>query len=67
MDSVYVGIWSIVPPLVSIVFALIFKEIISSLIIGLLTGTFIYSFFSSGAGYNPLDFVFSRTNSYRWR
>ena len=59
MDSVYVGIWSIVPPLVSIVFALIFKEIISSLIIGLLTGTFIYSFFSSGAGYNPLDFVFS--------
>ena len=38
------GWLSIVPPLVAIILALITKEVISSLIIGVLTGALIYSY-----------------------
>ncbi len=43
MESVSVGLWSIVPPLVAIVLALITKEVIFSLICGILSGTVIYA------------------------
>ena len=45
------GWLSIVPPLVAIILALITKEVISSLIIGILTGALIYSYG------NPIDMV----------
>lgn len=38
-----VGILSLVPPIIAIVLALITKEVISSLIVGVLSGTFIYA------------------------
>lgn len=43
MDSINVGLLSILPPLIAIGLALITKEVISSLIIGILSGTFIYA------------------------
>ena len=47
MDSfalISTGIWSIIPPIVALVLALSTKEVYSSLAIGVLLGTFIYSF-----------------------
>lgn len=37
------GIWSIVPPVIAIILALITKEVVFSLIFGILSGTVIYS------------------------
>lgn len=37
------GIWSIIPPIVAIILALITKEVVFSLILGILSGTIIYS------------------------
>lgn len=46
MDPVSVGFLSILPPIIAIVLALITKEVISSLMIGILFGTFTYAFAS---------------------
>ena len=48
MEAMNVGWLSIIPPLIAIGLALITKEVISSLIIGILSGTFIYAFASGG-------------------
>ena len=49
--AVYATFWSLIPPVVAIVLALITKEVISSLIIGILSGTLIYSCI---VGANPI-------------
>lgn len=49
MDAIDVGWLSIIPPIIAIVLALITKEVISSLILGILSGTLIYAF-STGGG-----------------
>ena len=41
MESVYVGAWSLLPPVVAIVLALITKEVVLSLVAGVLSGTII--------------------------
>ncbi|MCB6992845.1 Na+/H+ antiporter NhaC family protein [bacterium 210820-DFI.6.37] len=43
-EAVSVGILSILPPIVAIVLALITKEVVFSLVLGILSGTVIYSF-----------------------
>ncbi len=43
MESVNVGFWSVVPPLIAIVLALVTKEVIFALVVGILSGTVIYS------------------------
>lgn len=43
MDAINVGFLSILPPIIAIGLALLTKEVISSLIIGILSGTFIYA------------------------
>ena len=43
MDPFNAGWLSIVPPIVAIVLALVTKEVLSSLLLGILTGTFIYA------------------------
>lgn len=50
MEAINVGILSILPPVIAIALALITKEVISSLLIGIFVGTFTYSF-SSGTGF----------------
>ncbi len=50
MEPIQAGILSILPPLIAIVLALVTKEVIFSLVIGILSGTFIYSF-STGSGF----------------
>ena len=49
MESISVGILSIVPPLIAIALALITKEVIFSLLLGIISGAAIYSF-ATGAG-----------------
>lgn len=43
MEAIDVGWFSIIPPIIAIILALITKEVISSLLIGILSGTLIYS------------------------
>ena len=43
MEPYYAGWMSLLPPITAIVLALITKEVVSSLLIGILTGTFIYT------------------------
>ncbi|MDR2865055.1 MAG: Na+/H+ antiporter NhaC family protein [Spirochaetaceae bacterium] len=50
MESVDVGIWSVLPPVIAIVLALITKEVIFALLLGILSGTIIYSA-ASGLGF----------------
>lgn len=47
MEAINVGILSILPPIIAIGLALVTKEVISSLIIGILSGTFIYACFTT--------------------
>ena len=51
MESVYVGWLSILPSLIAIILALITKEVLFSLMAGVLSGTIIYSV---AAGLNPV-------------
>lgn len=44
MEPYYAGALSVLPPVIAVVLALVTKEVFSSLIIGILTGTCIYSF-----------------------
>ena len=44
MEHVNVGFLSILPPIIAIVLALKSKDVVSSLIIGILSGTVIYVF-----------------------
>lgn len=50
MEAIQVGILSILPPIIAIALALITKEVISSLLIGIFVGTFTYSL-NSGNGF----------------
>lgn len=43
MEAITVGFLSILPPIIAIGLALVTKEVISSLVIGILSGTFIYA------------------------
>lgn len=49
MEMVQVGWLSVLPPLIAIVLALITKEVISSLMIGILSGTLIYSLYTANS------------------
>ena len=51
MDAFNAGWLSILPPVIAIVLALVTKEVFSSLMLGILTGTLIYSV---GMGLNPV-------------
>lgn len=51
MDPIYAGWLSILPPILAIALALITKEVISSLIVGILSGTLIYACMT---GANPI-------------
>ena len=41
--ALYATVWSVIPPLVAILLALITKEVYSSLFIGIVIGGFLYS------------------------
>ena len=51
MDPYYAGWLSLIPPVLAIALALITKEVIFSLLLGILSGTLIYSL---GTGINPV-------------
>ena len=58
------GWWSILPPIIAIVLALITKEVYSSLFIGLFSGVLIYAFAGGGgivkAASTAFDMMFSK-------
>lgn len=51
MEAVSVGAWSLLPPLAAIVLALVTKEVVAALLLGILSGTLLYSL---AAGLNPV-------------
>ncbi len=53
-DLVSTGAWSIVPPILALVLALVTKEVYSSLAIGVFSGMVIYQFTLSGPGVKQL-------------
>lgn len=63
MDAIQVGFLSILPPIIAIGLALVTKEVISSLIIGILSGTLIYSAFTSSGVIGVLVKTFDTTTS----
>ncbi len=59
MEPINVGILSIVPPVIAISLALIYKDVISSLIIGIITGALIYAFSTGGNIVTAVDYTFT--------
>ncbi|HAN44548.1 MAG TPA: sodium:proton antiporter [Ruminococcaceae bacterium] len=59
MDAIQVGFLSVLPPVIAIVLALISKEVISSLLIGILSGAFIYSVNTGGGIIKTVEVAFS--------
>ena len=59
MDPIQVGFLSVLPPLIAIVLALITKEVISSLFVGIISGAFIYSFYTDGGLIKTVEVMFS--------
>ena len=53
-DLIATGLWSIVPPILALVLALITKEVYSSLTVGVFVGMIIYQFTLNGAGAEQL-------------
>lgn len=53
-DLISTGFWSIVPPILALVLALVTKEVYSSLIIGVFSGMIIYQFTLNGPGVEQL-------------
>ena len=59
MDPISVGFLSILPPIIAISLALIYKDVISSLIVGIITGSVIYAFYTGGNIVTALDQAFT--------
>ena len=59
MDSIQVGVLSILPPIIAIILALITKEVISSILIGIFSGACIYSFNTGGGVIKAVEVTFS--------
>ena len=49
LAGVNVGFWAILPPIIAIILALITKEVISSLLVGIFSGALIYSIALGGS------------------
>ena len=45
-ESVQQSYWSLIPPVIAIILALVTKEVYSSLFVGIITGSLLYSGFS---------------------
>ena len=57
-DLIATGLWSIVPPILALVLALVTKEVYSSLTIGVCVGMIIYQFTLAGVGFDQLIAAF---------
>ncbi|MBP3912460.1 Na+/H+ antiporter NhaC family protein [Zhenhengia yiwuensis] len=59
MEAIDIGVLSILPPIIAIALALMTKEVISSLIVGILSGTLIYAFNTGGGIVKAVDVTFT--------
>ncbi|MDA3733525.1 Na+/H+ antiporter NhaC family protein [Niameybacter massiliensis] len=59
MEAIDIGWLSILPPIIAIALALMTKEVISSLIVGILSGTLIYAFNTGGGVVKAVDVTFT--------
>lgn len=65
MELINAGILSVLPPIIAIVLALITKEVISSLIVGILSGAVIYTAHTGGSFLvRPVEVTFSVMGSW---
>lgn len=55
MEAINAGILSLLPPVIAIVLALITKEVISSLLVGIFSGAIIYAFNTGGGVVESVD------------
>lgn len=53
-ELISTGAWSLIPPILALVLALVTKEVYSSLTIGVFSGMLIYQFTLNGAGFQQL-------------
>ena len=58
MTPVYVGLWSLIPPLLTIILALMSKDVISSLLLGIISGSAIYSYYIGGGIPEAVETIF---------
>lgn len=59
MEAIDVGFLSIIPPIIAISLALITKDVISSIMLGIISGTFIYALHTGGGIVATIDYTFS--------
>lgn len=59
MEAIDVGFLSVIPPLIAISLALITKDVISSIMLGIMSGTFIYAFNTGGNPITAIDYTFT--------
>lgn len=59
MEIINAGWLSILPPVIAIILALITKEVISSLVIGIFSGTMIYALYTGGGVIKAVDVTLS--------
>ncbi len=59
MEAIDIGWLSVLPPIIAIVLALISKEVISSLLVGILSGAFLYSINTGGGVVKTVDVTFT--------
>ena len=67
MDPIQVGFLSLIPPMIAIGLALVTKEVISSLVIGIMSGAIIYGIYSPGDSFIGTVFdgtFFAMTNRF---
>ncbi len=57
-EIINAGVWSVVPPILAIILALVTKEVISSLCVGIFSGTLIYAFVFKGGMMNAINETF---------
>ena len=58
LEPIYAGVFSIIPPLISIIIAIIFKEILFSLLIGVFSGALVYCIFAKLSLINSFPILF---------
>ncbi len=63
LESIDIGILSILPPIIAIGLALVTKEVISSLIIGILSGTLMYSIATASGVFDVIVKTFDTTTN----
>ena len=59
MAPIYAGILSVIPPILTIILAILTKEVITSLLLGIISGSAIYCFYTGNTALDAVKLVFN--------